>query len=57
MPGSVSTEFTGGPARRSGDTGWMIAPEDVAEAVVMVLAMPPRTMVSRVEMRPSRPQA
>jgi len=56
MPGSVSTQFSGGPARRSGDTSWMIAPEDVAEAVAMVLAMPPRTMVSRIEMRPSRPQ-
>jgi NADP-dependent 3-hydroxy acid dehydrogenase YdfG len=33
----------------------MIAPEDVAEAVSMVLRMPPRTMVSRVEIRPSRP--
>jgi NADP-dependent 3-hydroxy acid dehydrogenase YdfG len=34
----------------------MIAPEDVAEAVAMVLRMPARTMVSRVEMRPSRPR-
>jgi NADP-dependent 3-hydroxy acid dehydrogenase YdfG len=34
----------------------MIAPEDVAEAVAMVLSMPSRTMVSRIEMRPSRPQ-
>jgi NADP-dependent 3-hydroxy acid dehydrogenase YdfG len=34
----------------------MIAPEDVAEVVLMVLSMPERTMVSRVEMRPSRPQ-
>jgi NADP-dependent 3-hydroxy acid dehydrogenase YdfG len=33
----------------------MIAPEDVAEAVSMVLRMPARTMVSRVEIRPSRP--
>jgi NADP-dependent 3-hydroxy acid dehydrogenase YdfG len=33
----------------------MIAAEDVAEAVVMVLRMPARTMVSRVEMRPSCP--
>jgi len=40
---------------RSADTSWMIAPEDVAEAVSMVLRMPARTMVSRVEIRPSRP--
>jgi 3-oxoacyl-[acyl-carrier protein] reductase len=56
MPGSVDTEFSGSPTRRGGDTSWMIAPEDVAEAVAMVLRMPARTMVSRVEMRPSRPK-
>jgi NADP-dependent 3-hydroxy acid dehydrogenase YdfG len=56
MPGSVNTGFAGGPANRSGDNEWMIAPDDVAEAVVMVLQMPARTMVSRVEMRPSRPK-
>jgi NAD(P)-dependent dehydrogenase (short-subunit alcohol dehydrogenase family) len=55
MPGSVDTGFSGVPANRSGDRSWMIAPEDVAEVVAMVLCMPPRTMVSRVEMRPSRP--
>jgi NAD(P)-dependent dehydrogenase (short-subunit alcohol dehydrogenase family) len=55
MPGSVDTGFSGGPSKRSGDTSWMIASEDVAEAVVMVLRMPARTMVSRVEMRPSCP--
>lgn len=54
MPGSVDTEF--GSARRSGDTGWMIAAEDVADAVVAALWMPARTMVSRIEMRPSRPK-
>ncbi len=56
MPGSVATGFSGGPSDRSGDTSWMIAPEDVAEAVAMVLRMPPRTMVSRIEMRPARPK-
>ena len=55
MPGSVDTGFSG-QSDRSGDTSWMIAPEDVAEAVLMVLRMPARTMVSRVEMRPSRPR-
>jgi NAD(P)-dependent dehydrogenase (short-subunit alcohol dehydrogenase family) len=51
MPGSVDTDFSG-----SGESAaWKIAPEDVAEAVSMVLRMPARTMVSRVEIRPSRP--
>ena len=57
MPGSVDTEFSGTPGKeRTGDGSWKIAPEDVAEAVAMVLKMPARTMVSRVEIRPSRPQ-
>jgi 3-oxoacyl-[acyl-carrier protein] reductase len=56
MPGSVDTEFSGTPGKpRPADTSWMIAPEDIAEAVSMVLRMPARTMVSRVEIRPSRP--
>jgi 3-oxoacyl-[acyl-carrier protein] reductase len=56
MPGSVSTGFSGGPTNRSGDTSWMIQPEDVAEAVAMVLRMPARATISRIEMRPSRPK-
>jgi NAD(P)-dependent dehydrogenase (short-subunit alcohol dehydrogenase family) len=56
MPGSVDTQFSGDPAKRTGDTSWMISPEDVAEAVAMVLRMPARTMVSRIEMRPSQPK-
>ncbi|MBI3209189.1 MAG: SDR family oxidoreductase [Candidatus Solibacter usitatus] len=49
MPGSVSTEFGGGLA------DWKVQPEDVAAVVRMVLTMPERTMVSQVEMRPSKP--
>jgi 3-oxoacyl-[acyl-carrier protein] reductase len=57
MPGSVNTEFSGDPNKpRPSDTSWMIAPEDVAEAVALVLKMPLRTMVSAIEMRPSRPR-
>jgi 3-oxoacyl-[acyl-carrier protein] reductase len=50
MPGSVSTDF--GSASKA---DWKIAPEDVADAVAMILAMPERTLISRVELRPSRP--
>jgi NAD(P)-dependent dehydrogenase (short-subunit alcohol dehydrogenase family) len=52
MPGSVDTEFN------SGHTGssWKIAPEDIAEIVLSLLKLPERTLVSRVEVRPSRPQ-
>ena len=55
MPGSVDTEFSG-EAGKGGDASWKVAPEDVAEIVAMVLRMPERTMVSRVEVRPSRPK-
>jgi 3-oxoacyl-[acyl-carrier protein] reductase len=56
MPGSVATEFGGDAGKRAGDTDWMLAPADVAEVVTLVLRMPARTMVSRVEMRPSKPK-
>jgi NAD(P)-dependent dehydrogenase (short-subunit alcohol dehydrogenase family) len=56
MPGSVDTDFAGDLSNSRGDSSWMIAAEDVADAVVFVLRMPGRTMVSRLEMRPSRPQ-
>ena len=55
MPGSVDTEFSGHPGKRSVGASWMIAPDDVAEVVTLALRMPARTMVSRIEMRPSRP--
>ncbi|MCU1330647.1 MAG: short-chain dehydrogenase/reductase [Bryobacterales bacterium] len=53
MPGSVATEFGRGAADSGAD--WKIAPEDVADVVHMLLTMPRRTTVSRVEIRPSKP--
>jgi len=50
MPGSVATGF------QSGGEDWKIAPEDIAEIVLAVLGMPERTLISRVEVRPSRPR-
>jgi 3-oxoacyl-[acyl-carrier protein] reductase len=52
MPGSVATSFS--PA--DGPADWKIAPQDVAEVVLNLLRMPNRTLVSRVEMRPSKPK-
>lgn len=54
MPGSVSTEFSG--HKPSGDEEWKPKPEDIAEIVLSILRMPERTLISRVEVRPSRPQ-
>lgn len=53
MPGSVATHFndhTPGAA-----DAWKIQPEDVAQIVMDLLAMPDRTLPSRVEVRPTRP--
>jgi len=51
LPGSVATEFSSS----SGGEKWKIAPEDVAEIVLMLLKTPARTLISRVEVRPSKP--
>jgi NADP-dependent 3-hydroxy acid dehydrogenase YdfG len=56
MPGSVATDFGGDAAKRTGNSVWKVAAEDVAEVVTLVLRMPARTMVSQVEMRPSKPE-
>ena len=53
MPGSVDTDFSG---HASADASWKIAPEDIAEAVLLVLRMPARTTISRMEVRPSKPK-
>jgi len=51
MPGSVATGFGS-----SGPADWKIAPADVAEVVITMLRMPERTLLSRIEMRPSKPK-
>jgi 3-oxoacyl-[acyl-carrier protein] reductase len=53
MPGSVATEF-GGSADHS---AWKIQPDDIAELVMDLLRMNPRTLPSRIEVRPSKPPA
>lgn len=54
LPGSVATEFSG----RDGSAGseWKLHAGDVAQAIVDVLNHPARSLPSRVEIRPSRPQ-
>ncbi len=53
-PGSVDTGFGGMP--RSGDTSWMLAPDDVAWTLIELLHMRDDAHLSRVEMRPARPK-
>jgi len=52
MPGSVATDFGAGEL----GSDWKIWPEDVAQIVRALLEMPDRTLISRVEVRPSRPK-
>ena len=54
LPGSVATGFSG---REPGSGAeWKLLPEDVARAVVGALDFPARSLPSRIEMRPSKPQ-
>ena len=54
MPGSVSTGF--GDRGVGGEADWKLSPQDVARTVVDLIAHDPRSLPSRVELRPSRPR-
>jgi 3-oxoacyl-[acyl-carrier protein] reductase len=54
MPGSVSTAFSSGEEGKGAD--WKIAPEEVADVVLNLLRHEPRSLPSRVELRPSKPR-
>jgi 3-oxoacyl-[acyl-carrier protein] reductase len=54
MPGSVSTGF--GDRGTGGEADWKLAPEDVARVVVDLIEHDPRSLPSRVELRPSKPR-
>jgi 3-oxoacyl-[acyl-carrier protein] reductase len=53
MPGSVNTEFGGDTTDAS--KAWQLQPEDIAETVLDLLRHNPRSLPSRVEIRPSKP--
>jgi short-subunit dehydrogenase len=54
LPGSVATGFNGREPGAGAD--WKLLPEDVAQAIADVLNHPPRSLPSRIELRPSRPK-
>ncbi|HEX9636597.1 MAG TPA: SDR family oxidoreductase [Acidobacteriota bacterium] len=54
MPGSVNTEFRD-QQPQDPDQTWKLLPEDVAHAVIAFLELPDRAMLSKLELRPSRP--
>ena len=53
-PGSVDTRFAG--QMGEGGSPWKLDPDDVARVVVDLLRHEPRSLPSRVEVRPSRPR-
>ncbi|MDT0690089.1 SDR family oxidoreductase [Salegentibacter sp. F188] len=53
MPGSVATHFN--DHTPSPEDNWKIQPEDIGELVVDLLKMNPRTLPSKIEVRPSQP--
>jgi 3-oxoacyl-[acyl-carrier protein] reductase len=53
-PGSVATGFSG-HAPTAADA-WKLSPEDVAETIFHLVTHPSRSLPSRVDLRPSRPQ-
>lgn len=53
MPGSVATYFNGNiPSEKD---SWKIQPEDIGKLVVDLIKMNPRTLPSKIEVRPTRP--
>ena len=52
LPGSVNTGFGGLSNTKS---EWALMPDDVAQAVVDLVAFPARSLPSRVEIRPAQP--
>lgn len=53
MPGSVATYFNNHvPDEKD---GWKIQPEDIGQLVLDLLKMNPRTLPSKIEVRPTRP--
>lgn len=53
MPGSVASHFN--DHEPSEKDAWKIQPEDIGKLVVDLLLMHPRTLPSKIEVRPTRP--
>jgi 3-oxoacyl-[acyl-carrier protein] reductase len=54
MPGSVATHFNG--HKPSEKDAWKIQPEDIGQMVADLLKMNPRTLPSKIEVRPTSPK-
>lgn len=56
LPGSVDTSFAGPASRDGAGQEWMIDPLDLAQLMLDLMKVSPRTLPSWLEVRPSRPQ-
>lgn len=54
MPGSVASNFNN-HIPDEGEDSWKIQPEDIGELVIDLLKMNPRTLPSKIEVRPTQP--
>ena len=52
-PGSVNTNFGGGEP--GADKLWQLQPEDIAQVVLDLLSQNPRSLPSKIEIRPANP--
>jgi len=55
MPGSVASHFNDHQPNTE-DDAWKIQPEDMGKLIVDLLAMPARTLPSKIEIRPTTPK-
>ena len=53
MPGSVASNFNNHIPTETDD--WKIQPEDIGEIIIDLMKMNPRTLPSKIEVRPSSP--
>jgi 3-oxoacyl-[acyl-carrier protein] reductase len=54
LPGSVATAFSSGDEAKGAD--WKVSTDEVADVVLNLLQHNPRSLPSRVELRPSKPR-
>ena len=55
MPGSVETEFGAVPGQAQSGQSWKLLPADISAVVMNLVQSHPRSLASRVEIRPSEP--
>lgn len=55
-PGSVATDMLMNSPMKTDTPEKILSPEDVAETVALILKLPPRALVSEIEIRPTNPK-